>query len=214
MTKNFKRGAVIAAASAAVLSMTVATPSFAKGHGSRNFQISTSSAATTGQVNRVAPVAHTHASVSVTITAIPATVTKVGQIVRGAQFVAYKLTDDATAIPATQPTTGGKPLKVEAIVGTDSVVRYALELDAPLTAGTVKLAVYNSAGVGAFVTVTTDSAGVATATTSAALTTAYAEPTKPALGEGKSVKGERGNMFGRPPMGERQKMGRGPIPAQ
>ena len=205
MTKNFKRGAVIAAASAAVLSMTVATPSFAKGHGSRNFQISSSSVATTGQVERVAPVAHTHASVAVTITAIPSTVTKVSQIVRGAQFVAYKLADDATAIPATQPTTGGKPVKVEAVVNTDSVVRYALELDAPATAGTVKLAVYNAAGVGAFVTVTTDSAGVATATTSAALTTAYAEPTKPAFGEGKSVKGERGKHEGR------QKMGRGPI---
>ena len=205
MTKNFKRGAVIAAASAAVLSMTVATPSFAKGHGPRNFQISSSSVSTTDQVERVAPVAHIHTSLPVTITEIPSTVTKVGQIVRGAKFVAYKLADDATALPATQPTTGGKPAKVDAIVGTDSVVRYVLELDAPKTAGTVKLAVYNAAGVGAFVTVTTDSAGVATATTSAALTTAYAEPTKPALGEGKSVKGDRGERRGH------GKMGRGPI---
>lgn len=208
MTKNFKRGAVIAAASAAVLSMTVATPSFAKGHGPRNFQISSSSVATTDQVQRPAPVAHVHVSVPVSITAIPSTVTKVGQIVRGAQFVAYKLADDATAIPATQPTTGGKPVKVEAVVNTDSVVRYALELDAPATAGTVKLAVYNAAGVGAFVTVTTDSAGAATATTSSVLTAAYAEPTKPALGEGKSVKGERGKHEGRQKMGERPGVGR------
>ncbi len=212
MTKNFKRGAVIAAASAAVLSMTVATPSFAKGHGPRNFQISSSSVGTTDQVQRPAPVAHIHVSVPVSITAIPSTVTKVGQIVRGAQFVAYKLADDATALPATQPTTGGKPAKVEAEVGTDSVVRYSLELDAPKTAGTVKLAVYNAAGVGAFVTVTTDSAGVATATTSASLTAAYAEPTKPAFGEGKSMKGDRGMHKGRMERGEgRMPMGRGPI---
>jgi hypothetical protein len=198
MIKNLKRGAILAASAATVLSLTVVTPSFA--HAGKSFSTSTSGTAT-----RVAPVAHTHASLPVTITAIPTTVTKVGQIVRGAQFVAYKLAADATAIPATQPTTGGKPSKVDAIVGTDNVVRYALEIDAPTTAGTVKLAVYNAAGVGAFVTVTTDSAGVATATTSAALTTAYAEPTKPAMGEGKSVKGERGERRGH------GKMGRGPI---
>ncbi|MEO0060525.1 MAG: hypothetical protein RL343_143 [Actinomycetota bacterium] len=204
MTKNFKRGAVFAASAAAILSMTVATPSFAKGHGPRGPQVSASSAST-AQVERPERVAHIHASLPVTVTAIPTTVTKVGQIVRGAKFVAYKLADDATAIPATQPTTGGKPSKVDAIVGTDNVVRYALEIDAPATSSTARYAIYNAAGVGAFVTVTTDSAGVATATTSAALTTAYAEPTKPAFGEGKGVKGDRGDRR------EHGKMGRGPI---
>lgn len=205
MTKNFKRGAVFAASAAAVLSMTVATPSFASG-----LKFSAIDGSSTTQVDRVAPAAHTHASLDVAITAIPATVTKVGQIVRGAKFVAYKLAADATELPATQPTTAGKPAKVDAIVGTDNVVRYVLEIDAPLTAGSVKYAVYNAAGVGAFVTVTTDAAGVATATSSAALTTAYAEPTKPALGEGKSVKGERGKHHGRMERGEgRMKMGRG-----
>lgn len=202
MTKNFKRGAVFAASAAAVLSMTVATPSFATG-----LKVAAIDGTSTSQVERVAPVAHTHASLDVTITAIPSTVTKVGQIVRGAKFVAYKLAADATALPAAQPTTAGKPAKVDAIVGTDNVVRYVLELDAPLTAGSVKFAVYNAAGVGAFVTVTTDAAGVATATTSAALTTAYAEPTKPALGEGKSVKGDRGMGHGK--RDGRMKMGRG-----
>ena len=205
MTKNFKRGAVFAASAAAVLSLTVATPSFAHDmKGPRGPQVSSSSSV---QVERVAPVAHFHAELPVTVTAIPSTVTKVGQIVRGAKFVAYKLAADATALPATQPTTAGKPAKVDAIVGTDNVVRYVLELDAPLTAGSVKFAVYNAAGVGAFVTVTTDAAGVATATTSAALTTAYAEPTKPALGEGKSVKGDRGMGHGK--RHGRMKMGRG-----
>ncbi len=203
MTKNFKRGAVFAASAAAVLSLAVATPSFAHDmKGPRGPQASSSDS----QPERVAPVAHIHAELPVTLTAIPSTVTKVGQIVRGAQFVTYKLADDATAIPATKPTTGGKPSKVVANVGTDGKISYALEIDAPKTAGTVKLAVYNSAGVGAFVTVTTDSAGAATATTSAALTTAYAEPTKPALGEGKGKKGDRGER-----RGHGDKMGRGPI---
>ena len=211
MTKNFKRGAVMAASAAAILSMTIATPSFAKGHGPRGPQHSESSS--TAQVERPAPVPHVHASVSVAITGIPETVTKVGQIVRGAKFVAYKLADDATAIPATQPTTGGKTAKVEANVGTGNAISYALELDAPKTAGTVKLAVYNAAGVGAFVTVTTDSAGVATATSSSALTTAYAEPTKPTFGNGKGMgKGEMGDR-GHKHEG-RMPMGRGPIPAQ
>ena len=200
MTKNFKRGAVFAASAAAVLSMAVATPSFATG-----LKVAAVDGTTTSQFEREAPVAHVHASLPVTITAIPTTVTKVGQIVRGAKFVAYKLAADATALPATQPTTGGKPVKVDAIVGTDNVVRYVLELDAPKTAGTVKLAVYNAAGVGAFVTVTTDAAGVATATSSVALTTVWsAAPAgaikAPAAGEGKQGKGHgkaKGGRHGR-----------------
>jgi hypothetical protein len=207
MTKNFKRGTVIATSAAVLLSMTVATPSFAHaGTKARVSAATTSTTSTTDQVTREVPVAHTHASVSVTITGIPTTVTKVGQITKGAKFVTYKLAADATAIPATQPTTGGKPSKVVANVAADNTVSYALEIDAPTTAGTVKYAVYNAAGVGALVTVVTDAAGVATATTSAALTTTYADPTKPALGEGKSVKGDRGMK-----KGHGKKMGRGPI---
>ena len=186
MTKNFKRNAIVAASAAAVMSMAVATPSFAhQGVGS-----------TTAGSSTVAPVAHTNATVAVTITDIPTTVTQVGKITKGAKFVAYALAADATAIPATQPTTAGKPAKVVATVGTDSRISYAVQIHVPVTAGTTKFAVYNAAGVGAFVTVTVDAAGAATATTSAALTTAYAEPTKPALGEGKSVKGDRGMKKG------------------
>ena len=208
MTKNLKRNAIVAASAAAVLSMAVATPSFAHGiKGPRGPQVSSSNSA---QVDRPAKVAHTEATVAATITGIPSTVTQVGQIVRGAKFVAYPVAADATAIPETQPTTGGKPAKVEATVAADSKISYAVEIHVPATAGTSKFAVYNAAGVGALVTVTVDSAGVATATTSAALTTAYAEPTKPALGEGKSGKGERGMQKGRMERGEgRMKMGRG-----
>ena len=202
MTKNFKRGAVLAASTAAVVSLVAVSPSFASA-GSTS-RVSTSSTSIAEVENREAPVAHTHASVPVTITGIPTTVNKVGQIVRGAKFVAYKLAADATALPAAQPTTGGKPSKVEAIVAADNTISYVLEVDAPQTAGAVKYAVYNAAGVGALVTATTDASGVATATSSAALTTVYAEPTKPALGVGKSVKGDRGHKHG-----ERMKMDRG-----
>ena len=202
MTKNFKRGTVMAASAAVVLSMTVATPSFATAGDTSRVTAATTS--TTSDVTRPAPVAHTHASVPVTVTGIPSTVNKIGQITKGAKFVSYKLAADATALPAAQPTTGGKPSKVVAILAADNTVSYALELDAPVTAGTVKFAVYNAAGVGSLVTVTTDAAGVATATASVALTTVYADPTKPALGEGKSVKGERGHK-----QHGRMKMGRG-----
>lgn len=178
---NIKRSAVLAASAAAVLSLAVATPSFA--HQGVN---STSTDSTVTQVAR------TEATIAVTITDIPTTVTQVGKITRGAKFVAYALAADATAIPATQPTTGGKPARVVANVSSTNTVSYAVQIHLPVTAGTTKFAVYNAAGVGAFVTVTVDSTGVATATTSAALTTAYAEPTKPALGEGKGFKGKRG----------------------
>jgi hypothetical protein len=194
---NMKRSAIIAASAATIFSMALAAPSFAATSDSNSTSTSTQFKA-----------AHLHASVAVSITDIPSTVTNVGQIVRGAKFVAYKLADDATAIPATQPTTGGKPAKVEANVNSSNVVSYSLKLDAPATAGAVKLAVYNSAGVGTLVTVTTDSAGVATATSGSALTAAYVAPTAPAMGEGKGMKGDRGMDHGKD-HGKRMKMGRG-----
>ena len=192
---NMKRSAIIAASAATIFAMAIATPSFAA---------TSTSTSTSSEVKA----AHLHASVAVTINGVPSTVTNVGQIVRGAKFVSYKLAADATAIPATQPTTGGKPVKVEANVNSSNVVSYALKLDAPATAGTVKLAVYNAAGVGTLVTVTTDSAGVATATSATALTATYVAPTAPAMGEGKGMKGDRGEGHGKRG-GDRMKMGRG-----
>lgn len=201
MNKNLKRGALLAASAATVLSLTIATPSFAHDGKAKGPRAGSSSSA---NENREAKAPHAHASVAVSITAIPSTVTNVGQIVRGAKFVAYPLAADATAVPATKPTTGGKPVKVEAKVSSTNTISYELRIDAPATAGVKKFAVYNSANVAALVTVTTDSAGVATATSSAALTTAYAEPTKPAVGEGKGMKGDRKHDG-------RMKMGRGPM---
>lgn len=186
---NMKRSAIIAASAATIFSMTLVTPSFA--------------ATTTTTTSTETKAAHLHASVAVSITDIPSTVTNVSQIVRGAKFVAYKLAADATALPVAQPTTGGKPVKVEANVSATSVVSYSLKFDAPATAGTALFAVYNAAGVGTLVTVTTDAAGVATATSATAITAAYAAPTAPALGEGKGVKGDRGMRHGK-----RMKMGK------
>lgn len=194
---NMKRSTVIAASAATIFAMAIATPSFAATSESNSTSTSSEFKA-----------AHLHASVAVSITDIPSTVTKVGQIVRGAKFVAYKLAADATSIPVTQPTTGGKPVKVEANVNSSNVVSYSLEFPAPATAGTVKLAVYNAAGVGTLVTVTTDSAGVATATSATALTATYVAPTAPAMGEGKGMKGDRGEGHGKRG-GDRMKMGRG-----
>ena len=194
---NMKRSAIFAASAATIFSLALAAPSFAATPDS-------TSSSTSNELK--AP--RLHASVAVSITDIPSTVTKVGQILRGAKFVAYKLADDATAIPATQPTTGGKPVKVEANVNSANLVSYALEFPAPSTAGAVKLAVYNAAGVGTLVTVTTDSAGLATATSESALTAAYVAPTAPAMGEGKGMKGERGMDHGKD-HGKRMKMGRG-----
>jgi len=201
MNKNLKRGALLAASAATVLSLTIATPSFAHDGKAKGPRAGSSSSA---NENRPVKAPHAHASVPVSITAIPSTVTNVGQIIRGAQFIAYPLAADATSVPATKPTTGGKPARVEAKVSSTNTISYELKLDAPATSAVARFAVYNSAGVASLVTVTTDSAGVATATASTALTTAYAEPTKPALGEGKGMKGDRKHDG-------RMKMGRGPM---
>lgn len=190
---NIKRSAIIAASAATIFSLAVTAPSFA-----------TTSESTSTSTSTELKAAHLHASIALTITDVPSTTTKVGQIVRGAKFVAYELAADATALPATQPTTGGKLVKVEANVNSSNVVSYSLEFRAPATAGTVKLAVYNAAGVGTLVTVTTNSAGVATATSANAITAAYVAPTAPAMGEGKGMKGDRGQGHGK-----RMKMGRG-----
>lgn len=145
----------------------------------------------------VAKAAHIHATVAVTISGVPTTVTEAKYAARGAKFVAYALAADATALPATQPTTGGKPVKVEGTTLTAGVLTGTIKINAGIAGTTTKYAIYNAAGVGSFVTVTVDAAGVATATASTPLAAAYVAPTAPAYGEGKSVKGERGKHGGR-----------------
>lgn len=169
MKKNLKRGVMAAAGAATLLSLVIATPSFA--HDSKGLQSGV-----------VAKAAHAHASLAVTITGVSTDITDATVAARGAKFVAYALAADATAIPATQPTTGGKPVRVEGTSLAAGVLTGTLQIDAGAASTTTKYAVYNAAGVGSFVTVTVDAAGVATATSSAALTTVWAAPAAGDLG--------------------------------
>lgn len=187
MTINLKRKAIIAASAATVISLAAISPSMAH---------TRTTTTTTGTVSAT-DVAHVHASVAVTITGVPTTVTDARAASRGAKFVAYKLDATATAIPVTQPTTGGKPLKVKGATLTDGTLTGVLSIDAGAASTTTNYAIYNAAGVGSFVVVTVDAAGVATATTATALTATYVAPTAPAFGEGKGVKGERGMKQGK-----------------
>ena len=180
MKKNLKRGVIAAAGVATLLSLAVATPSFAH---DRN---KTGISSTTDVTDRAEKAQHAHATVAVTITGVSTDITDAAVAARGAKFVAYKLAADATAIPATVPTTGGKPVRVEGTSLAAGVLTGTLRIDAGAASTVTKYAIYNAAGVGSFVTVTVDSAGVATATSSAALTTVWAAPSTGDLG----IKGE------------------------
>jgi hypothetical protein len=121
----------------------------------------------------------THATASATITGIPATVTSSHEASRGAYFTVYQLSASATAVPASEPTTGGKRIGVKAdrkaaepvISGTTLTATLGFPAD---VAGTSKYALYPSDGTAAIlVTVNVSDTGVATVTTSRALTVAY-----------------------------------------
>ena len=183
MKKHIKRTAIIAASAATVFSLAVATPSLS--HAGK----SQSGTSTSKPVK--AP--HAHATLAATVTAVPTTVTDLKAASHGAKFVAYKLAADATAIPATQPTTGGHPVRLIGTAITGGVLTGNLNIDAGAASTTTKYAIYNAAGVGTLVTVVVDAAGAATATSATAITAAYVAPTEPALGEGKAAKGERGH---------------------
>lgn len=196
MNKSFKRGAVIAAGAATVLSLVVAAPSFAH---SKTAADGTSSSST--------KVAHTHASVAATVTGVPSTVTDTHAAEHGATFEIFTLDAAATALPATKPTTGGKTIHIKGGTLANGTVTGELKFHGGAASTTTKYAVYASSGASALVTVTVDAAGVATATSSAALTATYdaavaaahpakgdkvADGSKPAgKGHGKGHKGGR-----------------------
>lgn len=137
-------------------------------------------------------------TIAATITGVPTTVTDLEVAEHSALFMAYEYTDVA---PTTQPTTGGHPARFEATALANGTVTGTLGFLSPKTAGTYKVAVYNSktSTTPVLVTIVVDAAGVATATSSAALTAAYdatiTRPTPPANGEkpGKGPKGGRGH---------------------
>jgi hypothetical protein len=123
--------------------------------------------------------AHSHATISATITGIPSTVTTSHQASHGAYFTVYQLSASATSVPASEPTTGGKRIGVRPDRGvaeptiSGSTLTSALRFHAE-TSGTSKYALYPSDGGAAIlVTVTVSDAGVATVTSSRPLTVAY-----------------------------------------
>lgn len=141
-------------------------------------------------------------TIAATITGVPSTVTDLEVAEHSAVFMAYEYTDVA---PTTQPTTGGHRARFEATALANGTVTGTLGFLSPKTAGTYKVAVYNSktSSTPVLVTIVVDSAGVATATASAALTATYdatvTRPAPPANGEkpGKEGKGKGGHGDGR-----------------
>lgn len=122
---------------------------------------------------------HAHATVSATITGIPSTVTSSHQASHGAYFTVYQLSASATAVPSTEPTTGGKRIGVRPDRGATEPVITGTTLTSTLgfpadVAGTSKYALYPSDGTAAIlVTVNVSDTGAATVTSSKPLTVAY-----------------------------------------
>lgn len=204
MNTKFERMAIGAAALAAVVSLTVATPSFAHSVTKASSAVQVSGSVRDGDNDADHKAEHLHASLVATITGVPTTVTDAKAASRGATFVAYKI--DSAVLPAAQPTTGGKKLKLEkgtlatASGATTATETGTLKLDAGAAGTSVYYAIYPSnGGTPVVVTVTTDATGAtatATVSGSTALTAAYVAPTLPALGEGKGIKGDRGEKNG------------------
>lgn len=191
MNKNLKRGLVFAASAAAIASLTLAAPAQAHDRGSAN-------GTTKSETSR------THATVSATVTGIPSSVTSSHVAHHGAYFTVYQLASTETSLPASQPTTGGKQMRVHpATPGSTSTITNGTltgVLSFHGTAGsTVRYAVYPSSGGSAvLVTVVTDSSGASTVTKSGALTASYSQSiadAAPSKGEGME-KGHRGGHKG------------------
>ena len=149
-------------------------------------------------------------TIAATITGVPSTVTDLEVAEHSALFMAYEYTGTA---PTTQPTTGGHPAHFEATALANGTVTGTLGFMTPKTAGTYKVAVYNSKtdATPVLVTIVVDSAGKATATAAGTLTAAYDATLKapafggPAGGPGfgpKDGKGPKGG-HGHGPRGDR-----------
>lgn len=188
MKSRTKRSAIAVIGATSILAFAVATPSFAH---ERVAGSSTETSSTT-EVEAV------KASVTATITAVPTTVTSAKAAAHGTQFVVYKLADDATAVPATQPTTGGKRIHVKSGTLLEGTLTGTLELKGGLADTTTNYAIYSADGTTAiFASVTVDSTGtIATATTSADVTAVYTAPTAKAK-VAKESKGKHGKKHAR-----------------
>lgn len=197
MSNKTLKVTAIAAGAVLLAGTAFAAPSFAH---SKNSSVKTAASSSTsaptwggasGDATDARKAPHAHASVAATITGVPTTITDLHIAGHSAVFVAYEYTGTA---PTTQPTTGGFPAKFKATAIANGTVTGTLELHAPTTAGTYTVAVYNSktSTTPVIVTIVVDAAGVATATASAALTSAYDATITPPAGEkqGKGAKGK------------------------
>ncbi|MEY4450300.1 MAG: hypothetical protein RLZZ304_675 [Actinomycetota bacterium] len=202
MKKNLKRNLVAAAGAATVLSLAFASPSLAHSKS----QTSTTSTSTTKAAH--ADKMGAFGKLAATVTGVPTTVTDARSASRGAYFTVYTLDAAATAVPTTQPTTGGIRLEVRG----GTLATATLTGDIPLKAGaastTTNYAIYPSTGgTAVFATVTVDAAGVATVTSSAALTATYdatIAAAAPVAGPGNA------NGKGQGKMGDGRGKGKGP----
>jgi hypothetical protein len=168
MNKNLKRGLVFAASAAAIASLALSAPALAHDRGSESGTSKSQGS-------------HAHATVSATVTGIPSSVTSSKAAHHGAYFTVYQLAASETTLPAVQPTTGGKQLRVHPVTpGSTSTITNGT-LSGVLSfhgvkSSTVRYAVYPSNGGSAvLVTVATDANGISTITKSGSLTATYSQ---------------------------------------
>jgi hypothetical protein len=197
--------AIAATASLAVGAMAFALPSLAhdpQGPNSSEPKIERgihANRANEGQMRKE----HNSATLSATITGIPADISELREAVKGANYEIFRLESGATEAPTTEPTTGGH------VIGVRPVLDANLDLIIPeIAAGTVTgnlvfkaspiegvevFALYPSdESAPILVTVTTDASGVATANARGVLRLNYDaddaasfEPREKKLGKGK-----------------------------
>ena len=127
---------------------------------------------------------HSSATLSATITGIPADVTELREVVKGANYELFRLEPGATAAPTTKPTTGGHVIGVKPVLDANldvvvpgiaaGAVTGNLVFKASPTEGVKVFALYPSdESAPILVTVTTDASGVATASATGALSLSY-----------------------------------------
>ncbi len=196
MEKKALKLTAIAAGAFVLAGTAFAAPSFAHQKGtSSSTSASKDASDVRGKFKQGAKAQGAKSTLAATITGVPTTVTDLEVAEHSALFMGYEFT---TTAPTAQPTTGGRPVHFQATALTAGTVTGTLEFKSPKTAGTYKLAVYTSStdATADVVTIVVDAAGVATATSSAALTANYdanvTRPTPPAgekLGKGKGGHG-------------------------
>lgn len=181
MIKTNKKVAVAAAGLATALTLSFAAPSFAATSTDTTTPVGsigsgTGSDSGSGRTKAPRPFL-ANVAVPVTITGIPTTVTEAHAAAHGAQFKVYVLDAAATELPATQPTTEAKTVGVHPGTLTGTELAGSIVVRGGAAGTTTKLAVYPvNGGAGSLVTVTVSANGIATQTSSAALTSTYVAP--------------------------------------